>query len=54
MNERRDPWPCEGSLPQCSVIPGQGNRSGCVSEQGEGRLCRVGGLGGEMRKGDKI
>jgi hypothetical protein len=33
-------------------MPGQGCRSGWVIEQGEGR--RDGGVGGEMRKGNKI
>ena len=26
---------CEGSMPQCREMPGQGSRSGWVGEQGE-------------------
>jgi hypothetical protein len=36
INERRSPWPCEGLMPQCRGMRGQGSRSGCVGEQGEG------------------
>jgi hypothetical protein len=35
-NGRRGPWSCEGSMPQCSEMPGPESRSGWVSEQGEG------------------
>jgi hypothetical protein len=45
INERRNPWSCDGFMPQCRRMPGQGRGSGYVSEQG---------AGGEMRKGDKI
>ncbi|KRY62484.1 hypothetical protein T4D_1741, partial [Trichinella pseudospiralis] len=27
INERRGPWSCEGSMPQCRGMPGQGSRS---------------------------
>jgi hypothetical protein len=36
INERRGPRSCEGSMPQCREMPGQGSRSKWVSEQGEG------------------
>jgi hypothetical protein len=36
INERRGLWSCEGSMPQCRGMSGQGSRSGYVSEQGEG------------------
>jgi hypothetical protein len=36
INERRGPWSCEGSMPLCRGIPGEGSRSGWVGEQGEG------------------
>ena len=53
ISERRGPWPCEGSMPQCREMPGQGSRSGWDGEQGEGGCDRK-VFGGEMRKGDKI
>ena len=53
INERRGPWPCEGSMPQCRGMPGQGSRSGWVSEQGE-EGWEMGLFRREMRKGDKI
>jgi hypothetical protein len=53
INERGGPWPCEGLMPQCRGMPRQGSRSGWVNEQGEDGWDRE-GLGGEMRKGDKI
>jgi hypothetical protein len=37
VDERRDPWSCEGSMPKCREMPGSGSRSGWVYEQGEGR-----------------
>jgi hypothetical protein len=45
----------EGSMPQSGVMPGPGNGSGCVGEQGEeeGDKGRV-FFGGETRKGDNI
>ena len=36
INGRRGPWSCEGSMPQCRGMSGQGSRSGMVGEQGEG------------------
>ena len=39
INERRVLWFCEG--PQCRVMPGQGRRSGWVSESEEGVWDRV-------------
>jgi hypothetical protein len=36
INGRRDPWSCEGSMPQYRGMPGPGGRSGWVGEQGEG------------------
>jgi hypothetical protein len=35
INVRSGPWSCEGSMPQCSRIPGQGSRSGWVGKQGD-------------------
>ena len=35
INGRRGPWSCEGSMPQCRVMPGCRGRSGWVGEQGE-------------------
>jgi hypothetical protein len=52
INIRRDPWSCEGYVPQCREIPGPGSRSGCVGEQGEAG--GEGHLGGKTRKGDNI
>jgi hypothetical protein len=34
INGRRGPWSCEGSMPQYRGMPGPGNRSGWVVEQG--------------------
>jgi hypothetical protein len=53
INEKRGPWSCEGSMPPCMGMPGQGSTSGWVSEQGLGGKGR-GVFRGEMRKGDKI
>ena len=36
INGRRDPWSCEGSMPQYRRMPGPGSRSGWVGEQGDG------------------
>jgi hypothetical protein len=36
INERRGSGSPEGSMPQSRGMPGQGSRSGCVGEQGEG------------------
>ena len=36
INERTGPWSYEGSMPQCSRIPGPGSGSGWIGEQGEG------------------
>jgi hypothetical protein len=33
INGRRGPWSCEGWMPQCQGMSGQGNGSGCVGEQ---------------------
>jgi hypothetical protein len=30
ISGRRGPWSCEGSMPQCRGMPGQGVGSGCV------------------------
>jgi hypothetical protein len=35
ISGRRGPWSCEGSMPQCSEMPGQGSRSGRDGEQGK-------------------
>jgi hypothetical protein len=35
IDERRGPWFCEGSMPQCRGMLGPGSRSGWVGEQGE-------------------
>ena len=53
INERRGPWSYEGSMSQCRGMPGQGSKSGWVSEQGErGEDRSI--FRGEMRKGDTI
>jgi hypothetical protein len=36
INGQRGPWSCEGSMPQCRGMTGQGSGSGWVGEQGEG------------------
>jgi hypothetical protein len=36
ISGRRGPWSWEGSIPQCSGMPGPGSGSGWVGEQGEG------------------
>jgi hypothetical protein len=46
----RGPWSCEGSMPQCRGMPGQGSGSGWVGEQGEGGG-RRGFLEGKPGKG---
>jgi hypothetical protein len=53
INERRGSWCCEGLMPQFRVMPGQGSRSGWVSEQGEGGWIKWVFVG-EMKKDDKI
>ena len=35
INGRRGPWSCEGSVPQCRGMPGQGSGSEWVGEQRE-------------------
>jgi hypothetical protein len=35
INGRRGPWSCEGSMPQYRGMPGQGSRSGWMTDQGE-------------------
>jgi hypothetical protein len=52
INERKGPWPCEGSMPQSRGMAGQGSGSGWVSKQGEGDS--MGRFRGEMRKGIKF
>jgi hypothetical protein len=42
INGRRDPWSCEGSMPQYRGMPGTGNMSEWVGEQGRGD--RIGGF----------
>jgi hypothetical protein len=44
INERRDLWSCEGSMPQCRGMSGQGSRSEWVNKQGDGGWY-VGGRG---------
>jgi hypothetical protein len=47
------PRSCEGSMPQCRGMPGPGNRSGWVGEQGDGGKNR--GFSEEkLGKGDNI
>ena len=53
INGRRVPWSCEGSMPQCRVMPGPRSGSGWVGEQGEGREDR-GFSEGKPGKGDNI
>ena len=40
INGRRDPWSCEGSMPQYRGIQGPGSRSRWVGDQREGRRDR--------------
>jgi hypothetical protein len=35
INGRKDPWSCEGSMPQYRGMPGPGTGSEWVGEQGE-------------------
>ena len=49
ISEKRGPWSCEGLMPQCTGMPGQGSGSGRVSEQGEGQWDGV--LEGKLGKG---
>ena len=49
VNERTGPWPCEGLMPQCRGMPGQGSGSGKDSEQGEGEWDRGVWRGNEER-----
>jgi hypothetical protein len=37
INERRDPWSCEGSMPQCRRMPGQGSGIGGLVSRGRER-----------------
>jgi hypothetical protein len=53
ISERRGPWFCEGWIPQCRGMPGQGSGNGWLSEERDGGWDR-GIFGGEMRKGNKI
>ena len=56
INGRRDPWYCEGLMPQCRGMRGQGSRSGqsTLIEAGGRRMGQVVlGLGG-IGKGDNI
>jgi hypothetical protein len=52
INERRDPWSCEGLMSQFREIPGQGKEVWWVSKQGY--TYDRGVFRGELRKGDKI
>jgi hypothetical protein len=54
INERRGPWSCEGSVPQYRGIPGQGSRSGWLSEQWERGWDGRGGSEGKSGKGIKF
>jgi hypothetical protein len=38
INGRTDPRACEGSMPKCRVMPGEGNRRGWVDELGKGEM----------------
>jgi hypothetical protein len=40
ISESRGPWSSDGSMPQGKGKPGQGSRSGWVSEYGEGKWGR--------------
>jgi hypothetical protein len=56
INVSRGPWSCEGSMPQCRGMPGQGGRSGwgnTLIETGGGGWDK-GFRGGQTRKGDNI
>jgi hypothetical protein len=53
INERRGSRSCDGSMPQCRGMPGQGSRSGWV-RAGGGRMGWGGEFGIKMRKGDNI
>jgi hypothetical protein len=35
---KEGPWSCEDYIPQYRGMPGPGSRSGCVGEQGGGRV----------------
>jgi hypothetical protein len=48
ISERRGLWSSEGLMSQCRKMPGQGSRSGWVSEQGGGGW-NMGVFRGEMR-----
>ena len=51
INEKRGPWSYEGSMPQCRGMDRKAGVGGSVSrERGDG----MGGVRGEMRKGDNI
>ena len=41
INERRDHWYLEDSMPQCREMPGHGTGSELVGEQRVGRLHRA-------------
>ena len=41
INGRKDPWSCEGSMPQYTGMPGPGSRIGWVGEQREEEGDRV-------------
>jgi hypothetical protein len=49
INGMRGPWFSEGSMPYCRGIPGPGNRSRWVCEQGEEELNK----GKELLEGDQ-
>jgi hypothetical protein len=35
VNGRRGPWSCEGSMPQCRVMPGPGSGSRWIDDLGK-------------------
>jgi hypothetical protein len=36
ISGKRDPWSCDGSMPQCRAMPGRGSGSGWVVSRGRG------------------
>jgi hypothetical protein len=57
IHRRRNPWSCEGSMPQCSGMPVRwewvGRRGSILIEAGGGSMGK-GGSRGEMGKGYNI
>ena len=55
ISGRRGPWSCDGSMPQCEIMPGLGIGSEWVGEQREGEEIRGRvSFRGETRNRDNI